>query len=127
VFGEIIHAYTRAQAHADGTLTDASALADQLGFRHPVSIAAHAWADAVAWPHDDASQDETGRLWDVLAMARVAVLGAARRGDGASWADFDVLRVPRPDAAATPVRLRIELGPGDDAEPVFTITAAADR
>ncbi|MBF6202171.1 DUF6573 family protein, partial [Nocardia cyriacigeorgica] len=60
-YGEPIHTYTRAQALADGSLHDISELASEYGFRYPVHVAHHAWGAAIAWPHDDPSQDETGR------------------------------------------------------------------
>ena len=72
IFGDIIHAYTRADAIADGVLHDVSHLARETGFHHPVAVAAHAWDRTVTWDHDDTSQDETGRLWDVLTVALAA-------------------------------------------------------
>ena len=58
----------------------------------------------------------TGRTWDVLWMA----LNAIRRNRPGSSAAFEVMAVVdrvRPSRVA----LRIECGPGDDAEPVLTI------
>jgi hypothetical protein len=72
LFGEVISAYSRANAIADGVLHDVTALAAEQGIRYPVAIAAHAWAAAVAWDHG-AMQDETGRQWDVLTMAAHAL------------------------------------------------------
>lgn len=126
---EIIHAYSRADAIADGVLHDVTELATEQGILYPVAIASHAWNAAVAWDEDHGSmQDETGRLWDVLTMAAHALRRAKRqRLNGLQL--FTVYVVPnRPDAEdPEPVALGISVGPGDHLEPVLTITAAADR
>ena len=127
-FGEAIHTYSRAQALADGSLRDITEFAREYGFKYPVHVALYAWADAIAWEHDDASQDETGRAWDVLTMARLAIRAAIRRGHSVGPVPFTVVRITAPDKhKPQPITLEIELGPGDKAEPVFTITAPADR
>ncbi|SUH71965.1 Uncharacterised protein [Nocardia africana] len=96
IYGEPIHAYTRAQALEDGVLHDISDLAREAGFRHPVHVAAHAWAEAIAWPHEDLCQDETGRTWDVLTMARFGVRAAIRRGQDTGPIAFSVVRFTAP-------------------------------
>lgn len=82
IFGEPIHAYTRAQATEDGILIDVTSTAREAGFCCPVAITRAAWADCVKWDETDSKrqtyQDESGRLWDVIWMASVA----ARRGGG---------------------------------------------
>ncbi|BCK59454.1 DUF6573 family protein [Nocardia wallacei] len=128
IFGEVIHAYTRAEALADGFMHDISELASEYGFRYPVHVAQYAWADAISWPHTDACQDETGRAWDVLTMARLALQAAIRRGVTSGPVRFTVVRITEPDRTEPePITLEIELGPGDAGEPVFTITAGPDR
>lgn len=116
---EVIARYTRAQAIADGTLVDASAAGREAGFVFPVALSAGAWADAVAWDEGNlAVQDEAGRLWDVLSMARHA--GARSKN---VRTEFHVLRVPNA-ARARGVRLatlHLHIGPGDDARPVLTV------
>lgn len=125
---EVIHVYTRAQALEDGVLVDAGAAAREAGFRWPVGLTAAAWADAVAWDQrneDNAAlQDEAGRLWDVLTMARLAT---QRGGDGRRAA-FEVLRIPNTSRATRPVLTRLQLlcGPGDAGEPVLTITCPGE-
>lgn len=115
---EVISVYTRAQAIADGVLIDTTETAREAGFRVPVALTAAVWADCVAWDneHEQAPQDEAGRLWDVLSMAA----HAARLNQGA-LAPFFVLRIPSQGARPEPVRLVAHIGPGDDAEPVITI------
>ncbi|MFC7261464.1 DUF6573 family protein [Streptomyces lutosisoli] len=127
LFGEpvdIIHAYTRAQAIADGVLVEAPAsLAREAGFAVPVALTSAAWEDCVAWDENDSRrqtpQDETGRLWDVLNMTRWAI-GRSRGGDRVT---VELYRVPRGGRAerARRVQLVAQVGPGDTAEPVMTI------
>ncbi len=119
----VIHAYTRVQAIADGTLVDVTATAREAGFSAPVALTRAVWVDTVQW--DDANpepQDEDGRLWDVLYMGA----DAARRARGTSTVDFQVLRIAnvRPSgqwARTELVTLRMVIGAGDTAAPVITI------
>lgn len=121
-FGNLIYAYTRANAIADGTLVDVSEVAGKAGFRIPVAMTAAAWADCVAWTDADSDrqthQEESGRLWDVLWMSSLA----ARRAQGAR-SPFQFYRVPRGGRATRPrlTTLHLHIGPGDAGEPVITI------
>lgn len=114
---DLMHAYTRAQALADGVLVDVSTLAREAGFKVPVALTAAVWADCVAWPKEDPRQDEPGRLWDVLTMARLE----ARRHGNLQVVPFRVLRVPRGGTQPALTQLTLHIGPGDAAEPVITI------
>ncbi|WP_067694575.1 DUF6573 family protein [Nocardia jejuensis] len=129
---EIIDAYTRAQAIADGVLHDVTATASEYGFRYPVAVAEHAWHEAIAWPADGGHcQDETGRLWDVLTMAHFAIASAIRTNTATHSVEFTVARIiaddPDPEPTPKPITLTIHIGPGDDANPVFTIMARHDH
>lgn len=123
IFGEVIHAYTRAQAIEDGNLVDVSETAAEAGFRVPVVLTRAMWADCVEWGEQDSKrqtyQDEAGRLWDVLWMA---FLGARRAGGRQAFA-FELYRVPRGGRSMRPrlTRLVCHIGPGDLGEPVITI------
>ena len=115
----VVFSYSRAQAISDGVLHDVTLMAREAGFRYPVAMTAVAWADCVAWPSSSGGgQSESGRLWDVLTMARVAVKRAA--GD---TVELTVLVVPLRGASRRPqlMRLKMVVGPGDDLEPVLTI------
>lgn len=114
---DLIHAYTRAQALADGVLVDVSEMAKEAGFKAPVALTAAVWADCVAWPKDDGTQDESGRLWDVLYLA----MFEARRRRNAQIVPFGLLRVPRGRCKPELIQLVMHIGPGDNAEPVITI------
>ena len=126
IFGEVIDRFTRAQAIADGSLVDATELARQAGFSVPVALTSAVWHDCVAWTDEDtentgAPQDETGRLWDIVWVARVRCSGPA--GRDTDRVRFTILRVARDAKVATPtpVRLDAHIGGGDDGEPVVTI------
>ncbi|MEV7395053.1 DUF6573 family protein [Streptomyces sp. NPDC091215] len=122
---DIIHAYTRARALTDGVLTAVdAALAREAGFRVPVALTSAVWEGCVAWNDGDSErqvpQDERGRLWDVLTMARAAI----RRGGGDSdRVTVDLRRVPRDGRTrqARRIQLVCAIGPGDHGEAVITI------
>ena len=120
---EIIYAYTRAQAIEDGVLVDVSKTAKEAGFVDPVAMTSAAWADCVEWSDEDTKrqvpQDEFGRLWDVLWMAKIAV----KQGNGGTQLLYPLHRVPRGGKAQKPrlTHLKLVCGPGDTPEPVTTI------
>jgi hypothetical protein len=129
----------RAQAIASGELVPVDpALAAEAGFRYPVALTCAVHQDCVRWTAADtaatgAPQDETGRLWDVLGMARRAI----RQAGHSDFTTFQVYRLPRSITRADllrledgdldeaedprPVRLLIQCAPGDDLAPVLTI------
>lgn len=93
---DLIHAYTRADMLEDGELIDVTEVGREAGFTVPVALTRSVWADCVEWSAADnarkhACQDEAGRLWDVVYMARV--YGARSAKD--CRAVFPVYRVPR--------------------------------
>jgi hypothetical protein len=115
----VIYAYTRAQAIADGVLVDVSKLAKEAGFKLPVAVTCGVWAECVAVPEGVTCQDETGRLWDVLMMLRHAIATSKRGGDRVDFA----VHVRNDNEERTPplIQLYALCGPGDDAEPVVTV------
>lgn len=115
----LVHAYTRAQAIEDGVLVDVSEVAREAGFKVPVALTAAVWADCVAWDNarEVCHQDESGRLWDVLAMASFE----ARAHRHAQSLGFSLLRVRSGGLRPERVRLVLHIGPGDQGEPVITI------
>ena len=124
IFGPVIVRYTRAQALEEGVLVDAGSLASEAGFQWPVALTRAVWEDCVDWQVADNQrqlcQDPTGRLWDVLVMAGMAIRGSARGGDQLY---FSIYRVPRDgvSTSADKVSLKLIVGPGDLGEPVITI------
>ena len=128
-FGPTINAYTRAQAIEDGILVDVSETAREAGFTIPVAVTRAVWDRLVALPERyQGFQDERGRLWDVLWMARHYALRAS---------DSDRVRMcvlvrdirkdlrdsNRPPRKHFPI---VAIGAGDRGEPVITITSAED-
>jgi len=111
----LIFAYTREQAIADGVLIDAGEMAKEAGFKYPVALTSAVWADYVRVPEGVECQDEQGRLWDILYMLHVAIW---RHGSGGV---VHYSLYVNNDGRPKPVRLKAICGPGDDAEPVITI------
>ena len=72
-FGEVIYAYTRSQAVADGEQVEASKLAAEAGIRFPVFLTRGVFDQFVAVPEGVEGQDETGRIWDILNALRFAI------------------------------------------------------
>lgn len=122
-FGELIYGFSRAQALEDGVLIDVSDTAQEAGFKVPVAMTAAAWHQTVEWTDADSRrqtpQDEAGRLWDVVWMAYLA----ARRASGSCRVQFQLLVVPRGGVARRPrlMALVMQIGAGDDGEPVITL------
>lgn len=123
-FGEVISTYTRAQAIEDGVLIDTGSMAQEAGFKWPVAVTSAAWADCIAWTEDDSdkqvSQDQSGRLWDVLFMASHAIRQGSGSGDRLL---FKLYRVRRDGYSKEAIlaTLKLTVGPGDQGEPVITI------
>jgi len=73
-FGEIIYTYTRAQAVADGVQVNVTKTAQEAGIKFPMFLTRAVFDNYVAVPPDVTGQDEAGRLWDLVWMARFAIL-----------------------------------------------------
>jgi hypothetical protein len=79
---QLIYAYTRQQALADGVQVDVSTTAREAGITFPVFLTRAVWDKYVEVPEGVANgkcgshQDEAGRLWDIVWMLRFAILRA---------------------------------------------------
>lgn len=113
---EVIYAYTRAQAIADGVLVDVTPTAKEAGIAFPTAVSSAVWAKCVEVPAACPWQDEEGRLWDVVWMLRHAVSKTANT----NVLEFVVL-VQNDPRGPKEVRLKAVCGPGDDAAPVITV------
>ncbi|WP_437931095.1 DUF6573 family protein [Sorangium sp. So ce291] len=115
---EVIEAYTRAQAIADGTLMEVTSTAREMGIKLPVAVTHSVWARYVMLTPAAlrARNDERGRLWDVLWMFRAAT----QRAPEANEITFS-LYVVTDSTKPSLVELKAVCGPGDNAEPVITI------
>lgn len=117
IFGDVISAYSRAQALVDGFLVDVTTTAREAGWRYPVAVTAAVWSLVEVAADSRSSQDTNGRLWDVVWMASRA---AAR--NGTDRISFRVFFAPRHRRERRrEVTLVAHCGPGDDAAPVVTI------
>ncbi len=119
LFGEVISSYSRGQAIEDGELVDVTDTAREAGFRFPVALTRAAWNAYVEVPRGVRMQDEMGRLWDILSMARFAIQRSRQGGDRLVFG----VHVRNDNRDRTPPlrQLRLVVGPGDTAEPVMTI------
>ncbi len=83
IFGDVIYAYTRAQAIEDGELIDVTKTAKQTGFTLPVAVTRAVWDGYIDWTQADddkqTTQHASGRLWDVLWMLYLACRGSLVR------------------------------------------------
>ena len=125
-FGEVIYAYTRKQAIADGVQIDVTKTAQEAGIKFPVFLTRGVFETYVAVPEGvndgpcGSHQDEAGRLWDVVWMLRFGII-RARPG---------VQRIPvafyvrNDNRAPRLVKLIATCGPldMDDPQPAITIT-----
>jgi len=73
---EIVFAYTRAQAVADGVQVEVTKTAQEAGIRFPMFLTRAVYDAYVTVPPDVSGQDEAGRLWDVVWMTRFGILRA---------------------------------------------------
>jgi hypothetical protein len=131
---ELISAYTRAQAIADGALVDLTDATDAAGrlspFRYPVAMTAAAFSQVIAvggeWRRNAAGeenlalpgcQDFAGRVWDLFWMLVCAI----RRAPAGDTVRFAVSVLTDGVHTRETVHLQSVCGPGDGGEPVLTI------
>ena len=118
-FGEVIYAYTRQQAIADGVQIDVTKTAQEAGIKFPVFITRGVFETYVAVPEGVTGQDEAGRLWDVIWMTRFAILRSHGHNDRLPVA----LYVRNDNRAAKLIKLIATCGAldMDDPQPAITI------
>src|SRR3989339_1163730 len=81
IFGEVVYAYSRAQAIEDGILIDVSDAGKEVGIILPVAVTSAVWNDYIAMPEKmEGMQDERGRLHDVVWMLYCAIKRKEIRG-----------------------------------------------
>jgi hypothetical protein len=118
-FGEVIFAYTRKQALADGVQVDVSTTAKEAGIKFPMFLTRAVFDAYVAVPPEVTGQDEAGRLWDIVWMIRFGILRARSGVDRIPVA----LYVRNDNRAARLVKLVATCGPLDldDPQPAITV------
>jgi hypothetical protein len=118
-FGEVIYAYTRAQAVADGFQIEVTKTAKEAGIRFPVFLTRTIYEAYVTVPPNFTGQDESGRLWDIVWMLRFAV---RRNRPGCDRLPI-ALYVRNDNRAAKLIKLVATCGPldMDDPQPAITV------
>jgi hypothetical protein len=119
----VISAYTREQALADGVLVDVSAIAKRAGALLPVAFTAALWAALGETEHKD------GR--DFEAFALCACIGAAAQQQGGALGARDTLelrlKVPFVGKASKSVTLWVMASyEGENGTPVLTVMFPED-
>ena len=116
---EIIYAYTRKQAIADGCQVEVTKTAQEAGIKFPVFLTRGVFDAYVTVPPDVAGQDEAGRLWDVVWMLRFAILRSAAGRERLPFA----LYVRNDNHKPKLVKLVAACGPLDldDPQPAITV------
>ena|ERR1017187_5019961 len=118
-FGEVIYAYTRAQAIADGVQMEVSTVAAEAGIKFPVFLTRSVFDAFVTVPPNVSGQDEAGRLWDIVWMLRFAIGKAAQGRNRLPFA----LYVRNDNRAPRLIKLIATCGPLDmnDPQPAITV------
>ena len=127
--GPVVFAYIRRQAIEDGVLVDVTQTAREAGFRIPVALSRAVWDRLVALPEGYRGfQNEAGRLWDVLWVARHYALGAAGGGRVTMCVLVRDIRKDLRDSGRAPRRHFpiVAIGGGDGGEPAITIMFPED-
>lgn len=125
LFGPVNYSYTREMAINDGVLIDISEIATEAGFKIPTAVSEAVWNRYIEWDSDDSKrqsyQDQSGRLWDIVWMARCGIISANKGNDRETL--FELYCIPRDGESKSAERttLKIHIGPGDDENPVVTI------
>ena len=116
---QLVYAYTRAQAVADGVQIEVTKTAQEARIRYPVFLTRAVFDAYVAVPPNVTGQDEAGRLWDVVWMLRFAISRARGHTDRLPVA----LYVRNDNRAPKLVKLIAQAGPLDidDPSPAITI------
>ena len=128
-FGPEISTYSRAQAIADGILVDVSDTAREAGFSIPVAVTRTVWTRLVALPDGYRGfQDERGRLWDILWMARHYALRASDRDRVRMCVLVRDIRKDLRDSNRAPRKHFpiVAIGAGDTGEPAITLMFPED-
>ncbi len=128
-FGPVLSVYTRAQAIEDGFLVDVSETAREAGFQIPVAVTRAVWDRLVALPQGYRGfQDERGRLWDVLWMARHYALRASDSDRVRMCVLVRDVRKDLRDSNRAPRKHFpiVAIGAGDGGGPVITIMFPED-
>jgi len=121
-FGEVIYAYTRAQAIEDGVLVDVTETAKEAGIKYPTAVTEALWNGYIE-PKErlkDLGQSVQGRLWDVLFLFAFAARGSSK-GCNELFYSVNFLMEREEKCCQETVELKAVCGPGDDSSPCITL------
>ncbi|MBU0703564.1 MAG: hypothetical protein KKC18_06825 [Chloroflexi bacterium] len=126
---EVIYAYTRAQALADGVLVEVPPeMAEEAGFTCPVACTSALYMDVITpGPNVEAGQSIDGRLWDALYMLHMAITQALPgsrtfNGPGPCQTTLYPCGFTMGDnAKAQLFTIKAVCGPDDDLSPCITL------
>ena len=120
---DLIYSYSRAQAIEDGVLIDVTAKAQEAGFKIHTVVTDNLFHTYIEPPAGlkGEGQSISGRLHDLFALLRTAILGQS----ATDYLELDVLFLMAP-ARRERVRIIAVVGPGDHGEPVMTIMLPGD-
>lgn len=122
LFGDIIYAYTRAQALADGVLIDVTEDAKEAGIKYPTAVTGALWNGYID-PNErlkSMGQSARGRLWDVLFLFTFAARSSAK-GCNELLYKVNFLMDEGDKYQQETVEIKAFCGPGDDGAPVLTL------
>jgi len=119
----LVYAYSREQAIADGVLVDITETAKAIGFKLHTVVTDHLFHGYVKPPAGlyGEGQSVTGRLHDLMVLA----LFAARKAVNTDRVTFKVDFLMAPGRKET-IEVIAHIGPGDHGEPVLTIMLPED-
>lgn len=123
LFGDVIYAYTRAQAIDDGELVDISETAREAGVGLQVAVTHTVWDRYISWEEPDTDrqsyQNESGRLWDVVWMLRMSMNSCRDK----SSMLYRLRVIPRDGRSRKSVLIQLKavIHSGDEGEPVITV------
>lgn len=113
---EVIYAYTRAQAIADGVLIDVTETASEVGLGLPTAVTVAVWEQCITNQVWHCCSDEYGRTRSILWL----LMQAVEKQQGPFEVEF-VVPVRRSDRRVVLRELKAHCGPGDNGEPVMTV------
>jgi hypothetical protein len=117
-FGDLIYAYTRAQALEDGVLVDVSKIGKEAGFKVPVAVTQAVWGLIEDIPPRAHWESIDGRLWDVVKMGWFAAQRC--KETDTLWYKMLMNRNEHGHRVQALI-LKLHIGGGDNGEPVVTI------
>jgi hypothetical protein len=115
---EVIYAYTRAQAFADGNLHDVTPFAAAIGIRYPTAVTACVW-DACVGAKGESDLELPG------VMRLLGEFVAAYKANPTKSQRMTFPATPQEDGAG-PVMVIVDCGSDDDGDPCLTLILPDD-